>query len=190
MDENNNKINPRLEGFLDIIDSEDGKKLFDNILEVFSVLHDEKQRKYHRSLPFGDYFVDRWDRAERLGFGLGASIYDSAVVLGDVVVGENTWVGPNTILDGSGKLRIGRYCSISAGAQIYSHDSVEWATSGGEKSYQYEPTIIEDNCYIGPNVIVSCGITIGKGAVVGANSFVNKNIMPGQRVAGTPARVL
>ena len=46
------------------------------------------------SLPLADYFVDRWDKARLLGFGEGSSIYDSSLVIGDVKIGKNAWVGP------------------------------------------------------------------------------------------------
>ena len=48
-------------------------------------------------MPVGDYLVDRWEKARELGFGKGASIYDSAIVIGDVKVGEESWIGPNVI---------------------------------------------------------------------------------------------
>ena len=38
--------------------------------------------QWNRSLPFGDYIVDRWEKARQLGFGEGTSIYDSALLLG------------------------------------------------------------------------------------------------------------
>ena len=91
------------------------------------------RQRWQRSLPAGEYLVDRWERARELGFGEGASIYDSAIVIGSVSVGASTWIGPWVMLDGSGGLSIGSNCSISAGTQIYTHDSVGWATSGGEK---------------------------------------------------------
>lgn len=147
----------------------------------------EVDESFHRTLPFGDYLVDRWEKAKVLGFGEGASIYDSALVLGDVSVGANTWIGPGTILDGSGGLAIGSFCSISAGVQIYTHDTVEWATSGGEKPASKAPTRIGDRCYIGPNSIIAKGVTIGDGAVIGALSFVNSDVAAGTRVAGCPA---
>ena len=95
------------------------------------------QRQYRRSLPLADYVVDRWEKARELGFGEGTSIYDSALVIGDVQVGRNTWIGPFTVLDGSGGLTIGSNCSISSGVQIYSHDSVAWAISGEAKGSAY-----------------------------------------------------
>jgi acetyltransferase-like isoleucine patch superfamily enzyme len=81
-------------------------------------------------------------------------------------------------------------CSISAGVQIYSHDSVKWATSGGVHGYDFSKTTIEDNCYIGPNTIIAKGVTIGAGSVVGANSYVDKSWLKGSKIAGNPARAL
>lgn len=147
-------------------------------------------QKFKRSLPVNELLLDRWERARSLGFGEGASVYDSCCIFGTIKVGKDTWVGPYTILDGSGGLEIGDNCSISAGVQIYSHDTVEWATSGGKKPYQYAPTKIGNNCYIGPHTIISKGTEIGGGSVIGANSFVNKSFPAGSRIGGSPARSL
>lgn len=160
----------------------------ENIMSLFRVLRDDKKARFNRVLPFGEYFADRWEKAAYLGFGEGSSIYDSALVFGDVKVGRNTWIGPHAVLDGSGGLSIGDNCSISAGVQIYSHDSVRWATSGGSQGYDFEATRIEDNCYIGPNAIVAKGVTIGAGSIVGANSYVDKPWPGGSKIAGNPAK--
>ncbi len=156
------------------------------LLNIFKKLRLKKLSKYNRALPFGDYFVDRCEKARFLGFGEGTSVYDNVVVLGDVAVGKNTWIGPNVILDGSGGLDIGSNCSISAGVQIYSHDSIEWAISGGTEDYKYAKTIIEDNCYIGPNVIIKRGIRICKRSIVGANSYVDRDISANSKAYGKP----
>ena len=118
------------------------------------------------------------------------SIYDSALVIGDVQVGEGTWVGPFTVLDGVGGLRIGKFCSISAGVQIYTHDSVEWALSGGKAETRRAPTTIGDRCYIGPNVVIVKGVTIGDGTVIGANSVVIADVPAGSVAHGNPCRVV
>lgn len=91
----------------------------------------EIKNKWNRVLPFGDYISDRHEKAIFLGFGSGTTIYDSSLVFGEVSVGQNTWIGPFTSLDETGVLTIGDNCSISAGVQIYTHDTVQWATSGG-----------------------------------------------------------
>jgi len=159
--------------------------------ELRALLAQQQQQvrgRWDRSLPFGDYIVDRWLKARELGFGEGSSIYDSALVLGDVRVGKNTWIGPFTVLDGSGGLVIGDNCSISAGVQIYTHDTVNWATSGGSKPPERSPVRIGHNCYIGPNAVITRGVTIGTACVIGANSLVNRDIADGLRAWGTPAR--
>ena len=145
--------------------------------------------KWNRVLSSGDYLNDRWEKAKYLGFGEGSSVYDSCIVLGEVKVGAQTWIGPFTILDGSGGLEIGDYCSISAGVQIYSHDTTRWATTFGVESAELSPTVIESGVYIGPNVVIQRGVVIGTGAVIGANSFVNRSIPPNSRAWGTPCRV-
>ncbi len=164
----------------------------EQLLEKLRLLLNEQQsmvlNKWNRSLPFGDYIVDRWQKAQSLGFSEGSSIYDSALVLGDVKVGKNTWIGPFTVLDGSGGLVIGDYCSISAGVQIYTHDTVNWALSGGIESPERAQVHIGNRCYIGPNVIISKGVTIGDGCVIGANSLVNRDIPANTKAWGTPAK--
>jgi acetyltransferase-like isoleucine patch superfamily enzyme len=104
-------------------------------------------------------------------------------------VDENTWIGPFVVLDGSGGLKIGSNCSISAGVQIYSHDSVKWAVSGGKEEYEYAKTIIGDNVYIGPNVIIQKGVKIGNNVIIGANSFVNKDMPDNSKAYGIPIKI-
>lgn len=146
--------------------------------------------RFNRTLPFGDYVIDRWERAKELGFGEGSTIYDSSLVLGDVKVGEDTWIGPFTVLDGSGGLEIGSHCSISAGTQIYSHDTVQRSLSGGIAPVARAGTKIGSNCYLGPNVVVVMGVTIGDRVVVGANSLVLVDIPSDSKAFGTPCRVV
>lgn len=150
----------------------------------------EVDAKFKRTLPLADYVVDRWDKARELGFGEGSSIYDSVLLIGDVRVGANTWIGPFVVLDGSGGLTIGSHCSISAGVQIYSHDTVDWAVSGGRAKATHAATSIGDNCYIGPNTVIVKGVRIESGCVVGANSLVLSDLPAGSKAFGTPCRVV
>jgi acetyltransferase-like isoleucine patch superfamily enzyme len=151
----------------------------------------EVNARFFRTLPLGDYVVDRWEKAKELGFGEGTSVYDSCLVLGDVTVGEQTWIGPYTILDGSGgELRVGSHCAISAGVQIYTHDTVERTLSAGKAPVSKAPTTIGSNCYIGPHTVIVMGVTIGDGCVIGANSLVLKDVPAGSKAFGTPCRVV
>lgn len=162
-----------------------------NQLKKFWLSHQKDvNEKYKRTLPFGDYIVDRWEKARELGFGEGTSIYDSSLVLGDVKVGINTWIGPFTVLDGSGGLEIGSNCSISAGVQIYTHDTVERSLSGGVKPTVYASTTIGSNCYIGPNAVIAKGVRIGDEVVIGANSLVLSDIPSKSKASGTPCRIV
>ncbi len=169
------------------------KQLFELLDKLRSLLCQQQSQmltRWNRSLPFADYIVDRWQKARELGFGEGSSIYDSSLIFGNVTVGKNTWIGPFTILDGSGGLSIGEHCSISAGVQIYSHDTVQRSLSGFACDSEYDAVSIGSRCYIGPNAIIGKGVTIGDGCVIGANSFVNRDIPSGMKAWGTPAQIV
>ncbi len=153
-------------------------------------LRNEIMGRWKRCLPFNEELFDRWERARFLKFGEGSNIYDTSLVIGDVKVGENTWIGPFTILDGSGGLTIGSNCSISSGVQIYSHDSVKWALSGGKEAYEYDPVEIGDYCYIGPLTVINKGSRIGHHCLIGANSLVNKPIPDYSIAFGSPCRII
>ncbi|HZO13344.1 MAG TPA: acyltransferase [Polyangiaceae bacterium] len=161
-----------------------------SIWALHEKLREEVRTRWKRSLPFADEIGDRWERASFLGFGEESSIYDASLVLGDVEVGEHTWIGPFTVLDGRGGLRIGSYCSISAGVQIYSHDTVKWSLTGGRAAEARSPTQIGDCVYIAPMCIVARGVTIGDHSVIGANSFVREDVPPFSIAVGTPARIV
>lgn len=162
---------------------------FADQLKASALARDHELRdRFKRSLPFGDAMFDRWERARRLGFADGTSIYDSACVFGDVKVGANVWIGPWTMLDGSAGLVIGDWVSISAGVQIYTHDTVHSALSGGALPYRKGSVSIAERVYIGSQAIITQGVTIGRKCVVSANSLVLHDVADGTIVGGMPAR--
>jgi acetyltransferase-like isoleucine patch superfamily enzyme len=167
-----------------------GPDLAEALRQLYLEREAELETRYKRSLPFQDAMFDRWERARRLGFGADASIYNSALVFGDVTVGEGSWIGPFVVLDGSAGLSIGAFCSISSGVQIYTHDTVEWALTGGHAAPRRAPVLIGDRCYIGSMSIVAAGVSIGRQSVVAANSFVNRDVAARCIVGGNPAKVL
>jgi len=146
--------------------------------------------KFNRHVSIGDLLSDRWDTARFYGFGEGTSCYNNVLILGNVVVGKNTWIGPNVILDGSGGLVIGDYVSISSGVQIYTHHTVEWSNTMGKAEIPRKKTTIGNGVYIGPNTVIQMGVTVGDGAIIGAMSFVNRDVPAFTTVFGTPARVI
>lgn len=159
-----------------------------NILSIFWELATIKKKEFNRVLPFGDNFVDRWEKATFLGFGEGSSVYDSSIIMGNVTVGKKCWIGPNTLLDGSGGLTIGDHCDISAGVQIYTHDTVNRVIHS--KAVTQAPTTIGNHCYIGPGSIITKGVIIGDYVIIGANSFINKNIPSYSKGHGTPFKTM
>ena len=84
------------------------------IHKLYSALLNKTRLKWKRDLPFEELLFDRWERAKHLGFADGANIYHNSYVYGDVTVGKETWIGPFTLIDGTGGLEIGNYCCISA----------------------------------------------------------------------------
>jgi acetyltransferase-like isoleucine patch superfamily enzyme len=164
--------------------------LEEDLSAIYVRLRAAAQERFDRDLPLPDLLTDRWERARNLGFGEGSSIYQSAYVYGDVKVGTGTWIGPLVLLDGSGGLTIGSGCDVSAGVQIYSHDTVERVLSEGRAGVAMAPVQIGDHCHIGAGAIVLKGVTIGHHSVVGASAFVSKDVAPYTVVAGIPARAI
>lgn len=149
------------------------------------------KKRYDRYLSLGDYISDRWKKAELMGLGRGTSIYDNVLVIGNVKVGRDCWIGPNCILDGSGgELVIGDRCAISAGVHIYTHNSRNRYISEGKEGVIHKSVTIGDNCFIGPNSVIALGSTIGNKCTIGALSFVNGlTLKDGETCFGIPAKI-
>lgn len=161
------------------------------LLQIHNQLRKEMAKDLDRVLPFEELLFDRWEKANFLKAKKGSSIYHNNYTYGKVNIGKKTWIGPYTLLDGSGgTLEIGDYCSISSGVQIYTHQTVKWALTGGKASYEKNKTTIGDFCYLGPYSIVTMGVKIGKCSVIGAHSLVNRDIPAHSIAFGIPAKVV
>lgn len=170
------------------LDNKDSKKTLEELNALHKDLFGAFRSQFDRSLPFTDEVFDRWERAKDLGWGEGSSVYDSAYVFGDTKVGKNTWIGPFTIIDGSGGLKIGDNCTISSGVHIYTHNNVKQTLSGGKLPIEREPVSIGSNTYIAPQTVIAMGISIGNSCVIATNSFVNKSFPDNAIIAGNPAK--
>jgi len=100
-------------------------------------------------------------------------------------LGNNSTINDRCRLDNRGTLLIGANVSISAEACILTadHDPHDSAFAGRSR-----PVVLEDHAFIGTRAMILPGVTIGRGAVVGAGSVVTKNVAPLSIVAGAPAR--
>lgn len=78
-------------------------------------------------------------------------------------------------------VEIGEYTAIAFGSAILTHDWVGQA---------HKTTRIGKQCFIGCNVLVLPGITIGDNCIIGAGSVVMTNIPDGSVVLGNPARIV
>jgi acetyltransferase-like isoleucine patch superfamily enzyme len=169
--------------------SERQRELLEDLRALHRHLRAETRRRYDRINPFTEDLFDwkergsHWTRDER-----GVTIYNSTTVVGDVEIGEGTWIGPFCSLDGTGGLTIGAHCSISAGVHLLTHDAVRWALSAGAAPAERSPTRIADRCFLGTGAVVIRGVTIGQGCVVGAGAVVTSDLEPGTIAAGVPAR--
>ena len=146
--------------------------------------------KWDRRVPVIDALFDRWSAGENYGFGDKVNISHLSYVIGDVTVGNETFIGPFTLIDGSGGLEIGSYCSIAAGVHIYSHDTIARALSGYKEDVTRKPTKIGNSCFIGPNSVITKGVNIGDHCFVGANSVVTFDLDYNTAVLGNPAQII
>lgn len=93
-----------------------------------------------------------------------------------------------TVLDTS-LVVIGDRVQIGTGVSIFSagHDT---SVLSRQKFVEFgHPVFIEDDCWIGGNVVILPGVRIGRGSTVGAGSIVTKDIPAYSVAVGSPARV-
>lgn len=168
---------------------ESSEKLYKDLVSLHHALRDKTMDKYERMNPFYEDLFDWKERGEyRFGKNKNITVYNSCSIVGDVEVGENTWIGPFTSLDGTKGIKIGSFCSISAAVHILTHDTVAWALTAGKAEYEYAPVEIGDCCFIGIGSVITKGVTIGKHSLVAANAVVTKDFPDNSIIAGVPAR--
>jgi maltose O-acetyltransferase len=117
----------------------------------------------------------------------------------NIEIGEGTFLNLNTTLLDTYPIKIGRNVAIAPNCAFYpvGHPMraadrhildadgkyVGHVTSGA-------PIIVEDDVWIGGNVVVTQGVTIGARSMIGAGSVVTKSIPPDVFAAGNPCRVI
>ena len=110
----------------------------------------------------------------------------------NVAFGDYVYINNFTVLNGLGGLEIGNNVIVGPYVQIYTanhnYENAEFLPYD-EKAI-LKPVRIEDHVWIGGNVVIVPGVTIGEGAVVGAGSVVTKDVPPLAVVGGNPAEII
>ena len=129
---------------------------------------------------------------------LGRNVYvgHDAILKGyhkhELVIGDETWVGQQCFFHSAGGIRIGARVGIAPAVKILTSFHAE---AGREtpilfSAIETAPVVIEDDADVGIGAIVLPGVTIGRGAQIGAGAVVSKDV-PAYSVAyGVPARVV
>ena len=177
----------------------------------------QKWRWYQRALlPWNRVALHRQFAARR-AFFKGPLNGDVLELLRDgrLEIGEGTLLEPNVWITGgeSGRIRIGEGVFLNQGVMVAATDLVEignhcmaanncMITDGNHnfddptKPVTWQgfsskgPTRLGENVWLGANVVVTSGVTIGDRCVVGANSVVTTDLPAGTIAAGAPAKVL
>lgn len=130
----------------------------------------------------------RWAGAK---IGRNVRICSSAFILGagELIIGDETWIGHQVFIETGSKVSIGSYVDI--GPRVYigtgSHKiDVEGKHTAGEGTS--EAIVIEDGVWLGANAIVLPGTTIGKKTLVGSGALVTRSLEPFCVAIGIPAR--
>ena len=123
-------------------------------------------------------------------------VSETAVVIGDVEIGESCYIAPNCVIRGDwGKIRIGDQCSVQGCCVIHARPDGETVVgnrvSVGHASVLHNCTI-KDFGLVGMNAVVSDFAVVGERSVVGEGCVVRQNqqIPPESIAVGVPAKVV
>ena len=109
-------------------------------------------------------------------------------------VGRDVFIGEELIIidepEDWGMVRIGHRAAISPRVTLVVSSRPNWSRILPYVPTAHAPVTIGDDAWLGTGVVVLPGVTVGEGAVVGANSVVNRDVEPFTIVAGAPARFL
>ena len=129
----------------------------------------------------------------QFSLGAGAVIEDYAVInngMGDVIIGKNSFIGISNII--IGPVEIGNNVILAQHVVIsglnHSYEDVNLPVKDQPCSFQ--KITIGDDGWIGANVTITAGVTIGKHVVVAGGSVVTRSLPDYCVAAGNPARIL
>lgn len=125
-----------------------------------------------------------------------AFVHPQACVTGDVVIGQNVYIGPGAVLRGDwGQIIIKDNCNVQENCTVHMFPGVtvvlnEYAHIG--HGAIIHGATIGKNCLIGMNAVVMDNVLIGDECIIGALCFVpNGTIIPERKmVVGNPAKII
>ncbi len=116
--------------------------------------------------------------------------------LSNVEVGEKTTINMGLYVYDSFKplVQIGSYCALAANISLVAESGPNMSELGNyiEVNNKYSITgtiIIQNHCWLGANVIVLPGVTIGHHSIIGASTLLTKNVPPYSVVKGQPGKI-
>lgn len=107
-----------------------------------------------------------------------------------IEIGNKTYINHDSEIRCREHVTIGDNVSIAYGVLIQDSDYHTTFDDNGNEKPQTLPIVIEDDVWIGANVIILKGVTLGKGCVVAAGSVVTKSVPVNALVGGNPARII
>jgi acetyltransferase-like isoleucine patch superfamily enzyme len=130
-----------------------------------------------------------------ISLGKGVNINDAVVInanRGSVSLGERSWLGPFCLVYGNGGVTIGCNVLVAGHTTIntVSHAAERCDIPINDQPVLTDPVVIEDDVWIGLNAVILQGVTLGRGAIIGAGAVVTKSIPPWSIAVGVPARVV
>lgn len=116
--------------------------------------------------------------------GDNVSLQDRNVILGDVEIQSYCLFAPNVYIS-SGR----HYYNLIPHWNIKDQDAFVSNDSTLKRDHS-KKVIIEEDCWLGINVVIMSGVKLSKGCVIGSNSVVTKNSEPYTILGGSPAKVI
>lgn len=108
----------------------------------------------------------------------------------NIEIGENFYANHNCVILDGAKVKFGDNVFIAPGCGFYTAGHPLDITSRNEGLENARPISVGDNVWIGAQVAILPGVSIGDNSVIGAGSVVTKNIPPNVVAAGNPCRVI
>jgi len=110
---------------------------------------------------------------------------------GHCVIGPHTWIGPQSYFD-CRDMELGEYVGWGPGAKVLGSEHTGEPTEVPiiQTDLVIKPVRVHDGADIGVNAVLLPGVTVGRGAIVGAGAVVTKDVPPYAIVAGVPAKFL